>query len=194
VQLLRGTSYIVLGITLLAATAAHSATTQSRNPNAEDFTGVLVDTGGADSVPITLHVDAFTGATRVENLAHVVGDKGQSAAVSALEHMKPTGWIRVGKLLGYQVPIIRSFTTPKGQKIVAVLDRPIELWDQLQVTRSPDYPYGMVELDLDNSGNGNGRLIAATRAMFTSDGKIEMESYGTKPFRIIGVTEQAAHQ
>jgi hypothetical protein len=48
----------------------------------------------------------------------------------------------------------------------------------------------MVELNLDDNGNGNGALIAAARAMFTRDGKIEMVSYGTKPFRIIGVTEQ----
>jgi hypothetical protein len=193
-RLLRPTPYIVVGILLLVTVPLHAAVTNGHRLSAEVFTGVLVDTAGAGSVPITLHVDSFTGATRVGSLARAIGDRGQSAAVSALEHMKPRGWIRVGKVLGYQVPIIRSFTTEKGQRIVAILDRPIEIWDQLLGTRSLVYPFGMVELDLDNNGNGNGRLIAATRALFTNDGKIEMESYGTKPFRIIGVTEQAAQQ
>lgn len=47
----------------------------------------------------------------------------------------------------------------------------------------------MVVLDIDHSGHGDGRLIAAMRAKFDSEGKVELESFGTEPFRIIGVTQ-----
>jgi len=80
----------------------------------------------------------------------------------------------------------------KGQRIYAVLDRPFPLWEQLQGTRSPDYPFGMIEFKLDLNGNGSGLLVPAGRAMFTREGKVEMVDYGTKPYRIIGVTQQPA--
>jgi hypothetical protein len=188
--LLRRTPYVVLATLLLASVSAHAAVSHETERAAEDFTGVLVDPAGTGTIPIVLHVDSFTPPREVESLAATIGDRGPSAAVAALTHVKSRGWIRVGQVLGFEVPIIRSFTTPKGQRIVAVLDQPIEIWDQLKGTRSPDYPFGMIELNLNDGGNGNGRFIAAMRAMFTNDGKIEMVSYGTKPYRIIGVTEQ----
>ena len=187
----RPAPFLVLAAFLLTAAQAHGAALHGARPGAEDFNGVLVDAAGSGSVPITLHVDSFTPSREIEALSRTIGHHGQSAAVADLTRLNARGWIRVGKVLGYEVPIIRSFTTTKGQKIVAVLDQPIEIFDQLRRTRSTTYPFGMVELNLDDNGNGNGRLIAATQAMFTSDGKIEMESYGTRPFRIIGVTEQA---
>lgn len=189
-RFLRTLTLTVFALFALGAAPLEAAAVRSAPKTIEAFTGVLADTAGSASIPVTLHVDAFTSARRVALLSRAIGDKGQAAAISALEHMKPRGWIRVGKELGYEVPIIRSFTTAKGQRIVAVLDRPIEIWDELRRTRSLDYPFGLMELNLDTNGNGNGRLIAATRALFTNDGKIEMENYGTKPFRIIGVTEQ----
>jgi hypothetical protein len=190
-RLARRTPYIVLATLLFASVSAHAAVSHAAKRAAEDFTGVLVDPAGSGTIPIVLHVDSFTPPHEVESLAATIGDRGPSAAVAALSGVKSRGWIRVGQVLGFEVPIIRSFTTPKGQKIVAVLDQPIEIWDQLQGTRSPDYPFGMVELNVDDNGNGSGRLIAAMRTMFTNDGKIEMVSYGTKPYHIIGVTEQA---
>jgi hypothetical protein len=186
----RAIHYVVPAAILLAAASVQAATAGVAAGRTEVFSGVLVDKNGAGSVPITLHVDEFTTAKRVGELSQVIDGRRQRAAVSALEHMKSRGWIRVGDVLGFEVPIIRSFTTSKGQRIVAVLDQPIEVFEQLRRTRSLLYPFGMVELNLDDNGNGNGALIAAARAMFTRDGKIEMVSYGTKPFRIIGVTEQ----
>jgi hypothetical protein len=184
----------IVGSTLLvlAAVPARAVVTAHNTQSPEDFTGILVNMAGGSSVSLTLHVDSFTTPGQVGSLSRLLGDKGQDAVVSALRHMKPRGWIRVGKMLGYEVPIIRSFTTDKGETIVAVLDRPIPIWEQLRSTRSLDYPFGMIEFTLKPDGNGNGQLIAATRAMFTNDGKIELESYGSKPYHIIGVTEQPA--
>ena len=156
-----------------------------------EFTGVLLDLSGKATVPVTLHVDSFATAADVGSVARILGDKGQRRSRGPAE-MKPRGWIRVGGLLGFEVPIIREFATPKGQRIYAVLDRPFPLWEQLQGTRSPDYPFGMIEFKLDLNGNGSGLLVPAGRAMFTREGKVEMVDYGTKPYRIIGVTQQPA--
>ena len=182
---------LVTVFSLVVATAPAWAVGTSGNTKIPaEFTGVLLDLSGKATVPITLHVDNFATAADVGSVARILGDKGQRAVVADLAEMKPRGWIRVGSLLGFEVPIIREFATPKGQRIYAVLDRPFPLWEQLQGTRSPDYPFGMIELKLDLNGNGSGKLVPAGRAMFTREGKVEMVDYGTKPYRIIGVTQQ----
>jgi len=183
--------FAVVGVTLLviaAPTFAARAAAVTYTP--ADFTGVLVTGGGARTVPVTLHVDSYTTTDEVRSLARVLGDKGQQAVVATLAEMKPRGWIRVGNTVGFLVPVIRSFNTDKGPKIYAILDRPFPIWEQLQGTHSPDYPYGLIELDLNVDGNGNGMLVAAGRSIFADDGKILVESYGTKPYDIIGVTQQ----
>ena len=176
----------------LAAAPVWAVGTPMASPVPAQFTGVLLDLSGKATVPVTLHVDNFATAADVGAVARVLGDKGQRAVAADLAEMKPRGWIRVGGLLGFEVPIIREFATPKGQTIDAILDRPFPLWEQLEGTRSPDYPFGMIELKLDLNGNGSGVLVPAGRAMFTKDGKVEMMDYGTKPYKIIGVTQQPA--
>jgi hypothetical protein len=175
---------------LVLAAPAFAARVTSISPTPVDFTGVLVTGGGASSVPITLHVESYTTTDDVRSLARVLGDKGQQAVVATLAEMKPRGWIRVGDVIGTLVPVIRSFESDEGTKIFAVLDRPFPIFQQLQGTRSPDYPYGMVELKLNVDGNGKGMLVAAARSIFADDGKILLESYGTEPYDIFGVTQQ----
>ncbi len=185
-------SIATLMLLIVAAVPAWAAGTAANASVPAEFTGVLLGLSGAATVPVTLHVDDFATAADVGKVAHILGDKGQRAVVADLAEMKPRGWIRVGGLLGFEVPIIREFATAKGQRIYAVLDRPFPLWEQLQGTRSADYPFGMIELKLDLNGNGSGTLVPAGRAMFTRDGKVEMVDYGTKPYKIIGVTQQPA--
>jgi hypothetical protein len=155
-----------------------------------EFTGVLLDLSGKATVPVTLHVDSFTTAAEVGQLSRLLGDKDPHTVVAALAEMKPRGWIRVGNLIGFEVPVIREFTTDKGSRIFAVLDRPFPLWEQLKGTRSPDAPFGMIELKLNLDGNGTGTLVPAGRVMFTQDGTIEIIGDGTTQHRMIGVTQQ----
>ena len=185
-------SFPIIGITflLLASAQAQATTARGRRLEPEEFSGVLLTKAGGATIPVTLHVDSFTTAKEVGTLARTLGHDGQHAVVATLAEMKPRGWIRVGNLIGFEVPIIRSFTTEKGTRIFAVLDRPFPIWEQLQGRHSSDYAYGMVELNLAVDGSGKGILVGAGRAMFTDDGKVEMLGYGGKPYTILGVTEE----
>lgn len=173
----------------LAARPSGGAEDAAEPQGPEQFAGVLANTGNGGTIPIVVHIDSYSPAGDVRALALLLKDKGQSAVEAALFRMKGRGWIRIGSSLGYEVPIIRSLATPTGRRIVVIADRPIQFWEQWRGTRSLQYPFGMVVLDLDHSGHGEGRLIAAMRAKFDGEGKVELESFGTEPFRIIGVTQ-----
>jgi len=184
-----------LGVLLAIATAlcalaaaplrAQQAAGNSRLP--ERFTGVLANTAGEGTVQVTVHIDSYTSPDEVRSLSTLLEEKGQDAVVAKLFKMKGHGWIRIGSSLGYEVPIISTVPTATGRDIVIVADRPIQFWEQWRGTRSLEYPFGMIVLKLDSSGNGTGKLIAAMRARFEKNGTVELESYGTEPFVIIGV-------
>jgi hypothetical protein len=180
----------LMSLIFFAAAPAWAAGTSDNARVPAEFTGVLLSSAGAVTVPVTLHVDGFTTAAEVGQLSRLLGDNDPRRVVAALAEMQPRGWIRVGNLIGFEVPVIREFTTDKGTRIVAVLDRPFPLWEQLEGTRSPDAPFGMIELKLDLNGNGNGTLVPAGRVMFTQDGKVEIMGDGATQHRIIGVTQQ----
>ena len=180
----------IVTLLLIVGAPAWASTAAARGRTPADFTGILLNGAGAVTVPVTLHVDSFTTATEVGKLARLVGDEGPSKVAAALATMKPRGWIRVGDLMGFEVPVIREFATDKGSRIFAVLDRPFPLWEELHATRSADAPFGMIELKLNLDGYGVGTLVPAGRALFADDGKLDVLSYGSKPHRIIGVTQQ----
>jgi hypothetical protein len=178
----------------LLALAAHpsAAAEPAAEPQGpEQFAGVLANIMNGRTVPIVVHIDSYSPAGDVRALALLLKDKGQDAVENALFRMKGRGWIRIGSSLGYEVPIIRSLPTPTGRRIVVIADRPIQFWEQWRGTRSLQYPFGMVVLDLDRTGHGEGRLIAAMRAKFDNEGKVELESFGTEPFRIVGLAQQS---
>lgn len=181
---------VVAALLALAAhpSAAAEAPAQPRGP--EQFAGVIVNTANGGTIPIVVHIDSYSPAGDVRALNLLLKDKGQDAVEAALFRMKERGWIRIGSSLGYEVPLIRSLPTPTGRRIVVIADRPIQFWEQWRGTRSLQYPFGMVVLDIDHTGHGAGRLIAAMRAKFDNEGKIELESFGTEPFRIIGLSQQ----
>ena len=174
----------------LAAHPAAAAEPAAEPQGPEQFAGVLANAANGRTVPIVVHIDSYSPAGDVRALALILKDKGQEGVENALFKMKGRGWIRIGNSLGYEVPVIRSLPTPTGRRIVVIADRPIQFWEQWRGTRSLRYPLGMVVLDLDRTGHGVGRLIAAMRAKFDGEGKVELESFGTEPFRIIGLAPE----
>lgn len=185
-------SLLAVGAALLALAARPSAAAgpASEPQGPEQFAGVLANIVNGGTISIVVHIDSYSPVGDIRALNLLLKDKGQDAVEAALFRMKGRGWIRIGSSLGYEVPIIRSLPTPTGRRIVVIADRPIQFWDQWRGTRSLQYPFGMIVLDIDHGGRGEGRLIAAMRAKFDNEGKVELESFGTEPFRIIGLTRQ----
>jgi hypothetical protein len=172
-----------------APVLARGATGTPHDP--EQFEGVIANMLEGGTTQVTVHIDSYSSPEDVRSLATLLEDRGQDAVAAAMFRMKARGWIRIGSSLGYEVPIIRSIPTAKGREIVIVVDRPIQIWEQWRGTRSLQYPFGMIVLNLDESGHGTGKFIAAMRARFDKEGHIELESYGTEPLVIIGVRPEA---
>jgi hypothetical protein len=184
----------VLGLALLLTLT--SPVEAQQGP--ERFTGRLADVGSAVPGPNTAHfalqVNAYSSEQEILHLLALLKDKGQDAVIDALWDMEEKGWIKIGNSLGYHVAVIRVFES-EGTRIIRVLtDRPIQFVESMRGLRTRDYPFGIIELKIGLDGTGKGTLIAAAKAEFTKDGHVEIESYGTQPFKIIKVKAEKVNK
>jgi hypothetical protein len=155
------------------------------------YSGVLINMTGTptrkSSARITIHIEQFSSEEEVHHYLDILKKDGEDALYSEVFKAKAKGWISIDESLGYEVAVIRNLKTENGQIIRVITDRPIQFAEVMRSLRTRDYPFGIIELVLKDDGTGEGTMNAAARARFTDDGKVEVESYGTTPFKIVNL-------
>jgi len=96
------------------------------------------------------------------------------------------GYLRIGGRLGYPVAAVLSQDTATGRKLTVVLNRPLSAFEVQSYARSSMYPFSVLELDLDQNGEGHGTLIGAARMRMRGD-TLEVQSLGVQPLRLLAV-------
>jgi hypothetical protein len=146
---------------------------------------------GGQTTWITLHADAWTSDDVVLRLAGILAEEGQKALMSAMSEIEPPGWVRIGDNTRYHLRVVRRLEREDGTVVIrGYTDRPVQFGEIIRSTRSRDYTLGMVELVLDAEGSGGGGIIPAAQISFTDAGTIEIESFGTQPYRIMNVAPE----
>ena len=122
-------------------------------------------------------------------------EKGQDALLRELQKMPDHGRIsipgwtgpdphnaRLGWVLHY------AFNTPGedgGQRIGIATDRYIGFWEARNQPRTIDYPFTLIEIRLDPSGKGVGKMAVATKIEYDKKKKqMVLENYASEPVRL----------
>jgi hypothetical protein len=93
--------------------------------------------------------------------------------------------------LGWDLRYAWRETDPAGaQRIVIGTDRYISFWEAHDDPKSTEYPFTMIELRLDNNGEGIGKADVAARIKITDDNVLELENYHTAPELLLTVKVQ----
>lgn len=173
-------------VVLALAGAAYSAP-----ENRETFTGFAVDLGTSGRRSATSHVkvtiDRWSTEDERRRLVSVFTESGDEAFLKALQKMKPLGRISTPDSIGYdlryahQIPLAGG-----GRRILIATDRPMSYWERAYQPRSADYPYTVIEMRLDASGKGQGKLTVATRVNAFGD-VIELENYDLTPVQLTNI-------
>lgn len=148
--------------------------------------------GAGLRVNVDLYVDNYTPDDQAKTMASLLVNAGPEALLKALEKSKTIGRVRlVGRAGFYDLKLIRSHRTPQGRRIYAVGDRPIGFLEVYSGSRSQDYPFGILQLDLKANEKGReegeGALIYSAKIKVLEGNSIDVESYGVQPIRLMGV-------
>ena len=93
--------------------------------------------------------------------------------------------------LGYDIALARSTPTESGRVVRVFTVRHLGFDESVGRSRSREYPFGMIELQLGHNGRGDGVLVVAARLLLDPDGRLAVETFretfGTPAFRLLNV-------
>ncbi len=156
---------------------------QQKEKTEEAYTGVAMGTGGSvggRTIPFDLRINEYTTDEDVLQLAQLLKEKGQGALRRELEK-RDVGRINAVGSTGNRIAVARKFKEGDKTIIRIFTARQMGFFELYQSGRSVDYPFGFLQLTLDEKGEGTGQFIVAVNIRFDKkQGKVEMESYGNQ--------------
>ena len=147
----------------------------------------------ATTMNVRIDISGYSTEQEGKQLHALLLDGGPDALLKALRKMKSKGRIEPeGAISFYDFKFILSKNTPTGRHIYAVADRPLSFLESYFNTRSTDYPFGILELDLKGEGGkekGEGTLIYAAKIRVIGGEKVDIENFTFAPIKLLGVRQ-----
>jgi hypothetical protein len=181
----------------------------------ETFNAFAVNMGTIHTgATTTLQINITRWSTDEERqkLFTTLVEKGQKDLINALHDMEETGWVRLDHrpdMAGMhphrssfrrtampthktfpseRLRYAREFEVEDKRRIVLALDRPIPYWEAIGQPRTIDYPLTLIVLDVDDKGDGEGKLAVGVKLSFDEENKrLEIENFGSEPVRLTSV-------
>jgi hypothetical protein len=183
-------SGVLLGILLLTTAGGLLSAAAAGAQEKTEISAFAVNLGGAiTSSKVYITIDRWSTPEERLTLVKAFKEGGQEALLKALQAMPKVGFINVPDTLAYDLRYAYKFPRENGGTTMMIgTDRKImkgELWDQ---TRSLDYPFELIQLELDAQGKGEGTFSWATNIRTSKDGShIELEGYANGPVMLTNV-------
>lgn len=186
-----GTRLLSLLIVVLLAglVALHSQTLGQK----ERFTAVAIVNNNLGSGAGVVQIDITRWSTQSERteLLNVLKKSGAEKLLDALQDMRPVGTIKTPDSLGYDLRYANQTPLPEGgRRIVLATDRPIGFWEATRRPRTIDYPFTVIQMEIDRNGEGKGTLSYATKIIPQGD-TIVLEDFATQPIMLTQIKSEA---
>ncbi len=173
----------------VALTAPGLAQTQGEKIRIEAFAVNMSNIGTGGTATVLMEINRWTTDAQQEELRTALLEQGSDKLLRALQKQPKVGYIRLPNTVGYDLHYAREVALPDGGRRISIAtDRPIRFWEARNRPRSIDYPFTLIELRIDGSGKGEGKLSLATKITYDSDLKtITLEDYASEPVRLQNV-------
>ena len=196
---------IVAGVVVLAvAVGAVALHAQGK----ETFTGMLAQMSGpAAGATGSLQITVERWSTAEERQAYLQAlidgkdEKNLEAKQRKLVNLmddyrgdKRNGFARFPRTLGWDITYAWEFMDGSTRVVRLATNRPIAFIEARNNYRTMDYPFGFIEFRLDEKGEGEGLAYQAVSLTVSKEGRLEVETYGIGPQRILGVRAKVEGQ
>jgi hypothetical protein len=172
---------------LLCATVMLSLSAAADAPGRRfTATAVVTTDMGTSSMPMTLVANRFTTVDQAKHLAEVLEQGGQEALLSALTG-RADGQLMLGAL---QMPVALVVVEEQGRgyRYLFLTPRRIKVEETTFGEDSLGYPFGIAVFEVDDFGDGDGRLHVAAALSIDADGHIEVDDYDGEDGRLEDVS------
>lgn len=159
---------------------------QSNIAAPEKFTAFAVDISNtaprAVTSPVDITINRWSTDAERDRLLAVFRDKGQDALLAALQKLPVVGGISIPGSLKYDIHFALQRAEAEGGRMIFLMtDRYIGAWEAANRPRTIDYPFTLIQLQVDKDGRGVGKASIATKITQAVDGTIELENFSNQP-------------
>jgi hypothetical protein len=142
---------------------------------------------GSNMVSLTIQVDRWSTPQERDALVAAI-PQGSEAGLQALQKLPRVGFIKTSTSLGWDIHFAWQRPDGMGRRIYVATDRPVSFWEASRMARTMDYPITLIEMRVDDSGQGEGSMSVATKVTLDKERRtVELENYGTQPVRLNNV-------
>ena len=154
----------------------------------EDISAAVVANNemGSGIGRVQIHINRWSTDADRARLVTVLRESGSEALLRELQKMPSVGTIRTPNSVGYDLHYARQSAVGDGRRIVIATDRPIQYWEATNQPRTIDYPFTVLQMQLDSTGKGTGTMSYATKIV-ANDNIIEIEDFASSPFRLTNI-------
>ncbi|HWI17164.1 MAG TPA: hypothetical protein VNT81_05430 [Vicinamibacterales bacterium] len=149
----------------------------------EEFTATAVVNNnlGAGIGRVIMRVTRWSTEAERDLLARTLLKSGPEKLLDVLQDQRSVGTIRTPDSLGYDLRYAHQEPGEDGgRRIVIATDRPISFWEAANRPRTVDYPFTVIQMQMDKNGEGTGTLSYATKIV-TRGNTIELENFASSP-------------
>lgn len=149
----------------------------------EEFSAAAIvsDNLGSGAGRVIMQVTRWSTEAERGQLTHALLKGGSDALLDALQDQKSVGTIRTPDSLGYDLRYAHQEPGEDGgRSIVIATDRPIGFWEARNQSRTMDYPFTVIQMQIDKNGEGKGTMSYATKIIARGN-TIELENFTSSP-------------
>ena len=184
----------VAGALLLAwAHTAAQSQSQAMTAGAEDISATVIANNelGSGMGTVQIRINRWSTDADRTRLITVLRESGSQALLKELQKMPSVGTIRTPTSVGYDLHYARQTPVGDGRRVVIATDRPIGFAEANDQGRTLDYPFTLIQMQLDSQGKGTGTMSYATKIV-ANDDMIELEDLTSAPFRLTTIEAKRA--
>ena len=140
---------------------------------------------GTATTTVDVVINRFSTDSERDRLREAFKANEQQGLLRALQKLPAVGYLTTPGSLRYDVHFARQRPLPEGgRRIFLLTDRRINFWEAASGARTLDYPFTLVELQLDKNSRGVGKLNIAARITGSEDTVVEIEDFAAQPVQL----------
>jgi len=160
-----------------------------RNAEAQDSYSANVVTGStsAQQIQFNFTITKYTTEAELKELAAILKDKGEDALIDAMKKLEAG---RINKLgdTGNEIAVADKSQSGKHTIITMVTPRRITVAELSRSAQHTDYPFGILQVTLNENGEGTGKMMTAAKIKFNEKkGHFEVQPYGAGHSKVTNV-------
>jgi hypothetical protein len=152
----------------------------------EEFTAIAIanDDLGSGATNLVIQINRWSTDAERGKFLDVLRKDGPKEALGEMNRARSVGTIRTPGSLGYDLRYAQQTKGEDGgRQILLMTDRPLGFWETWNHSRSTDYPFTVIQMEMKRDGRGQGTL--SDYAKLLSLGKfVEVENLSTSPIKL----------